>query len=138
VGINRVIGVEAQKVVNEALKTINLRNDIIRNVKEVQNPLGDGRAGERIAKILSEAVNRGLHVESVDSREDPYITYVMLGMSYYSISSGKPLHVGDIVATYDESGVAVADLSKARRIVVRMPRSRLYGAEGTDQGPSHT
>ena len=86
----------------------------------MQNPLGDGRAGERIAKILGEAVNRGLHVESVDSRENPYITYVMLGISDYSISSGKPLHVGDIVAAYDESSVAVADLSKARRIVVRL------------------
>jgi len=138
VGINRVIGVEAQKVVDEALKTINLRNDIIRNVEGMQNPLGDGRAGERIAKILSEAADRGLHMESIDSCEDPYITYAMLGVSDYSINSGKPLHVGDIVAVYDDVGVAVADLSKARRIVVRMPRSRLYGAEGADQDPPHT
>jgi len=138
VGINRVIGVEEQRIVDEALKTINLRNDIVRNVEERQNPLGDGRASERIAKILNEAAEQGLHVESIDSREDPYIIYTMLGMSNCSINSDKSLHVGDIVALYDDVGAAVADLSKARRIVVRMPRSRLYGAEGADKGSSHT
>ncbi len=139
VGINRVVGVKAQRVVDKALKTIDMRDSIVANAKSVQNPLGDGRAGERIGKILKEAVEQGIRVETIDSRANPYITYAILEYVFRSSNNSKELlRTGDIVAMYDNDGIAVADPSKARRIVIRLPRTETYKIEGTDQGSSHT
>jgi len=139
VGINKIVGVEAQRVVDEALKTIDMRDTIVANANSIQNPLGDGRAGERIAKILKEAVEQGIQVETIDSREDPYITYTILEDVFSSSNNSKELlRIGDIIAMYDNDGIAIADPTKAGRIVVRLPRFRTYEVKGTSQSSSHT
>ncbi len=127
VGINKVIGVEMQKIVDEALKTISSRESIVRDAEIPRNPLGDGRAGERIAKVLRDAMDRGLSVESIDSREDPYIVYVLLenfDPSTLCISD-RASCVSEVVGMYSDNGMPTVDPYKARKIVVRLPKSRI-------------
>jgi len=120
VGVNKVIGTETRKIVEETIKAINSRSQIVGNAEGVPNPLGDGRAGERIAMVLSNAVEGGIRVEAIDSRENPYITYALLEL--HDIDEIAK-NVGEIVALYDERGMSISDLSKARKIVIRSPRS---------------
>jgi len=120
VGVNRVIGTETQKIVEETIKVINSRHQIVGNAEGVPNPLGDGRAGERIAMVLSNAVEGDIRVEAIDSRENPYITYALLEL--HDIGEIAK-NIGDIVALYDDRGTSISDLSKARKIVIRSPRS---------------
>jgi len=122
VGVNKVIGVETQKIIEETLKVINSRSCTIKDAKGIQNPLGDGRAGERIATVLSSAIENGVQVEAIDSRENPYISYAL----FEAIDFGENAkYVYDVIALYDDRGMSIADLSKARRIVVRLSRSRV-------------
>ena len=120
VGVNKVIGTETQKIVEETIKVINSRRQIVGNAESVPNPLGDGRAGERIAMVLSNAVEDHIQVEAIDSRENPYITYALLELH----DVGEVVkNIGDIIALYDERGTSISDLSKARKIVIRLTRS---------------
>jgi len=122
VGTNRVIGSEARRIVEEAIKAINSRRQIVSNSENMPNPLGDGRAGERIAIVLSNAVENHIQIEAIDSRENPYITYALLDLHDLGEIAKS---VGDIVALYDERGTSILDLSRAHKIVIRLPRSRV-------------
>jgi hypothetical protein len=62
-------------------------------------------------------------VDSIDSREDPYITYA-------AVAPEKALW-GDAVALYDEKGLATANAERARTVVVRAPLTRLKTLAGT-------
>jgi len=120
-GINKVVGVDWQRVVEETIRTIELREDIIKLVVGRPNPFGDGRAGERIANILKKKLEDGISIESIDTCSDPYITYRMVFKNnVFSADSFR-----DVIAMYDENGLPVVDESRARAFVVRGPLSRV-------------
>jgi len=119
VGINRVVGVEWKKVVEEALRAVERRDEIIRRAQSVPNPLGDGRAGEKVARTLKSRLEEGLRVESADTHEDPYIVYV----------ANSAHSAGDLIAMYDETGFPTLDPSKAKLFVSRLPRSKALGLD---------
>jgi len=130
-GINKVVGVDWQRVVGETIRTIELRDDIIKLVEGRPNPLGDGRAGERIASILKKRLEEGMGIESIDTRSDPYITYRMVFKNnVFSADSFR-----DVVAMYDENGLPVINESRARALIVRGPLSRVLEL---DPGSSNT
>ena len=124
-GINKVIGVEAKNIIRETFRAVKIRDELIKKTRELENPFGDGRAGERIAKILKVAVDNGLQVEAVDTREDPYITYSLIKLSDIKKLSNKYY---DIVALYDDKGIPVTDISEAREFLIRAAISKLLKA----------
>jgi len=130
-GINKVVGVEWRRVVEEALRVTEMRDEIVKSVEGKPNPLGDGRAGERIAQILKRRLEEGISVESADTRSDAYIIYRLTSADHAS-NNDLP---GDVVAMYDGRGLPVTDRSRARMLVVRGPLRRVLGL---DQGPPDT
>jgi len=114
-GINRVVGVEWRRVVEEALRVAEMRDEIVKSVEGKPNPLGDGRAGERIAEILKRRLEEGISVESADTRSDAYITYRLISRDH-APNNDLP---GDVVTIYDGRGLPVTDKSRARMFVVR-------------------
>ena len=115
-GTNVVVGVEVDGVVTSTLSTLMRRSEIAKK-RGCLNLIGDGTAGEKIAKILKEFKDR-VTVESSDAREDPYVVHAL-------VESIPQDNFFDIVAMYDENGFPVFELSKARRFLVKVPRSRL-------------
>jgi UDP-N-acetylglucosamine 2-epimerase (non-hydrolysing) len=75
-GLNRLAGAETEPIVKLTLHQINCAKKM--KSLEVENLLGDGHAGERIAKILRELSEKGITLEEPDLRETPVITYALL------------------------------------------------------------
>jgi len=75
-GLNRLAGAETESIVKLTLHQINCAKKM--KLLEVENLLGDGRAGERIARILKELSEKGITLEEPDLRETPVITYALL------------------------------------------------------------
>jgi len=115
-GTNIVAGVEPEKVVPITLNMIERRGEIAKR-RGCNNLIGDGRAGERIAKILNEFRGK-IAVETCDIREDPYIVHAFVE----SLPQDNSL---DLIAMYDDSGLPTLDSSKARWFLVRASLSRL-------------
>jgi len=115
-GTNIVAGVEPEKVVSIALTMIERRSEISKK-KGCSNLIGDGTAGENIAKILKEYKDR-VAVETCDTHEDPYIVHTL-------IKSLPQDNFLELVAMYDDSGLPTLDSSKARWFLVKASLSRL-------------
>ena len=115
-GANIVTGVEADKVVVAALNILMRRSEFAKR-KGCYNLIGDGTAGEKIAKILKERRDN-IAVESSDTREDPYIVHAL-------VDSMSQKGFFDLMAMYNENGLPVFEPDKARRFMVRVSRSRL-------------
>jgi len=110
-GTNMVVGVKAEEVVEVALKILNDQN--YANKKNCGKMLGDGKAGERIAKILRDSVNK-VKVEDNDIREDPYLIHALEETDKVNC---EPY---EVVAAYNENGFPVLELDKARKLLVRI------------------
>ncbi|MEM4563709.1 MAG: hypothetical protein QXI55_07270, partial [Thermofilum sp.] len=93
-GINVLSGAEWERIVKEALKQAE-RYERIKKL-DFENPLGDGRAGERIANILREFVESGEGFEEPDLRRTPFVLY--------RLTEGVVL-TGEVLACFDEKGV---------------------------------
>ena len=115
-GTNIVAGVEPEKVVSIALNMIERRGEIAKK-KSCNNLIGDGSAGEKIAKILNELRGK-INVEAANTCEDPYIVHAL-------IESLPQDSFPDLIAMYDDSGLPTLDLSKTRQFLVRASLSRL-------------
>jgi UDP-N-acetylglucosamine 2-epimerase (non-hydrolysing) len=119
-GINKLAGTDADTIAREAKVALEKRDEIIEKWRRMQGLLGKGDAGARIAKILAEHLEE--RVDSIDSREDPYITYAAVAL--------EKAPWGDAVALYDEKGLATANAERARTVVVRAPFTRLKALAG--------
>jgi UDP-N-acetylglucosamine 2-epimerase (non-hydrolysing) len=115
-GTNIVTGVEPEKVVSIALNMIERRGEIAKK-RGCNNLIGDGSAGERIAKILNESRDK-IAVEASDIREDPYIVHALVE----SLPQDNSL---DLIAMYDDSGLPTLNSSKTRWFLVKASLSRL-------------
>jgi len=116
-GTNIVIGVEASKIVETATKVLEARNEDMKP-NRCDNMLGDGTAGEKIASILKNFMNK-CSIEQVNTREDPYILHALLNATQIDCS------FCDTIAAYDEKGLPTLETDKASKYLLRIPRSRL-------------
>ncbi len=116
VGVNRLVGTNSQAIVNSALRIISEYDNIIESLRSRPNPLGDGKAGEKIADILKSYLESGLSIESIDSRNNPFISYILVK---------KDIILGnndyEYIAMYTQDGIATAKIIEAESIVVRRP-----------------
>jgi len=77
VGANIIVGTETSRILYLSRKLLN-EPKTLRLMKTINNPLGDGRAGERIAEICVEACEQGLTVESPAYYETGSADYVSI------------------------------------------------------------
>jgi UDP-N-acetylglucosamine 2-epimerase (non-hydrolysing) len=75
-GLNRLAGAETESIVKLTLHQINYTKKM--KSLEIENLLGDGHAGERIARISKELSEKGITLKEPDLRETPVITYALL------------------------------------------------------------
>jgi len=113
VGLNKIVGTDPVSIMNAALSAAKRRDEITSKARSRPNPLGDGKAGEKIARILKEATEHGIRIQTTDSRQDPYITYAQI--------SSKANYT--IIALYTQEGLATCDIKQAHTMVVRAPLS---------------
>jgi UDP-N-acetylglucosamine 2-epimerase (non-hydrolysing) len=95
--INVLAGIDKDKIVKLAL-TQAKRAEEIRSLN-FENPLGDGFAGKRIARILKKVIENGLVIEEPDLRETPLIEYKLLEKD-----NVKDLYLFDLLVAFDENG----------------------------------
>ncbi len=92
-GINILAGAEEERILKSSLIQIE-RFDEIRKLN-FKNPLGDGKAGERIVKLLKENVDNEITLKEPDLRDTPLITYLLLdGMKKLDETAFLDLIVG--------------------------------------------
>ena len=123
VGINKVIGVEYEDIVKHAMGTIRAKHQLLEKIGEA-NPFGDGRAGERIARYLVDYVERDSGITSVDTREDPYITYALVEKNELNRELDLSLF-SSITALYDGEGMPTTNTTSFQRMLIRGPISEL-------------
>ncbi|MEM2170109.1 MAG: UDP-N-acetylglucosamine 2-epimerase (non-hydrolyzing) [Candidatus Bathyarchaeia archaeon] len=108
--INVLAGAEKDRIVKLALMQAE-RAEEIRGLS-FENPLGDGQAGKRIARLLEEAVDGGLAIEEPDLRETPVVEYRLLdGVRGFEDST-----LLDLLAAFYEDGKPVLRKSKSKFI----------------------
>ena len=75
-GLCKLAGAETDRIVKLALE----QADYWEKARSLsfENPLGDGRSGERIAALLRRAVEEGISIREPDLRDAPAVTYVLL------------------------------------------------------------
>jgi UDP-N-acetylglucosamine 2-epimerase (non-hydrolysing) len=75
-GLNRLAGADTESIIKLTLHQVNCAKKV--KSLGIENLLGDGRAGERIAKTLKELSEKKVALEEPDLRETPMITYALL------------------------------------------------------------
>jgi len=132
-GANTLVGAEYQEIVNQTLKKATKYHEIRKRLEKVPNPLGDGRAGIRIAKILSNIIEK-TEVKEFDSRDDPFITYTIVD----NITNIDERYV---VSYYNEE-VATLNKKQAKKALIRAPlsyiRKLIRILKNIDTGTAHT
>ena len=116
-GINTLVGTEYQKIINQTLIKAEKYSEIRRRKNDTPNPLGDGKAGERIAKIIKDLSER-IKIEEFDSREDPYITYAV-------IDNISDINEQYLVAYYDETSATLSE-KRIKKLLIRAPLSYIH------------
>lgn len=111
--LNMLAGAEKDKIVSLTLLQAK-RIEEIRGIS-FENPLGDGSAGMRIAKILKEAMDIGLHIEEPDLRETPLIEYRLLERGEQDSSS-----LFDLLATFDKTGRPMLPNKRTSKFLARI------------------
>ena len=99
-GINVLAGAETQKIIELTYRQI----ENLSKIKKVQinNPLGDGHAGKRIAEILKQAVENELKIKEPDLRETPIIKYRLV--NHQLIGDFEQV---EILVEFDETGTPI-------------------------------
>ncbi|MEM0314242.1 MAG: UDP-N-acetylglucosamine 2-epimerase (non-hydrolyzing) [Candidatus Bathyarchaeia archaeon] len=114
-GVNVLAGAEARRIVECTLGQAERAEEIRR--LNFKNPLGDGEAGRRIAKLLREAVESGLAVVEPDLREMPVVVYRLLEAD--AISSPE---VFDLLAGFRRDGEPCVPGGVCGKLLVRLKR----------------
>lgn len=117
-GINRLAGPERDRIVRLA----KIQAEAYEAVQSLafQNPLGDGRAGERIAQVLKQRLEEGLEIREPDLREAPVVRYRLAEM-------GEPnTEIMDTLAEFNENGIPIFnDNIKIKSKIIKI-KSRIH------------
>lgn len=120
-GLNVVAGTEPESVCELTEGQIQKSEELRSAVKTKPNPLGDGKAGRRIATAIKNAVEEGIEVETSDTRHDPYIVCTLIN----SDQLNQLRNIDDtfeILAIYNRAGYSqLPPENKDGKILVRAP-----------------
>ncbi|MEM0235468.1 non-hydrolyzing UDP-N-acetylglucosamine 2-epimerase [Thermofilum sp.] len=97
-GVNVLAGADKDRIVKSALMQTE-RSEEIRKLN-FKNPLGDGKAGKRIAQLLRDIIEADLTVKEPDLRDTPMIEYRLLNEG----SSIEGSSLFDLLVAFDEDG----------------------------------
>ncbi|MBC7130840.1 UDP-N-acetylglucosamine 2-epimerase (non-hydrolyzing) [Candidatus Bathyarchaeota archaeon] len=111
-GVNVLAGAEAERIVECTVRQAERAEEIRR--LSLENPLGDGGAGERIARLLAEAVEAGLAVAEPDLRDTPVVGYRLLE------ADAEVPELFDLLAGFDGDGEPSLIVEKYRRRLARV------------------
>jgi UDP-N-acetylglucosamine 2-epimerase (non-hydrolysing) len=111
--ISVLAGADKDKIVKLAL----MQAERVEEVRSLnfENPLGDGFAGKRIAKILKKATEDKLVIEEPDLREMPVVEYRLLGKDNMKDSSSF-----DLLVAFDENGRPMLPKRSASSFIARV------------------
>jgi UDP-N-acetylglucosamine 2-epimerase (non-hydrolysing) len=111
--ISVLAGADKDKIVKLAL----MQAERVEEVRSLnfENPLGDGFAGKRIAKILKKATEDKLVIEEPDLREMPVVEYRLLGKDSMKDSSSF-----DLLVAFDENGRPMLPKRSASSFIARV------------------
>ena len=136
-GGNILVGDDPRRIVKAYRYVVEHREEIVRKIKGVENPYGDGRAGERIANILKRlAEDRELFTRysysketEPDYRDSDYLTHVIVDGSMFEGMKVEEVHQQYrgiyITLIYDERGRPLIPYSD---VVIRKGwRLRVWG-----------
>jgi len=134
VGGNFLVGDETGRIINVAKHVLEHREEIVRKIKSSENPYGDGRAGERIAKMIKKIVedeetyNRYAYKEP-DYRDVGDPTYILVEGSKFAGLKVEDFHREylDLMITliYDENGNPIIPFSD--RVIKSNWKLRIWG-----------
>jgi UDP-N-acetylglucosamine 2-epimerase (non-hydrolysing) len=119
---NVLAGTEPETIVDLAHKQLALGKSARKY--SLENPFGDGHAGERIVNLLRESVEKGLKIEGLDMRKAP-----IAGYRLQKYTQATPEEHTERLAWFDESGLPhlTAEASD-RRVDWFIRRREPYGA----------
>jgi UDP-N-acetylglucosamine 2-epimerase (non-hydrolysing) len=75
-GLNKLAGAETELIVKLVLQQMDYTRKA--RILNFENPLGDGHASGRIARLLKEAAENEVKIEEPDLRNTPIVTYALL------------------------------------------------------------
>lgn len=111
-GCNMLVGTDEECIVNTTIKIYEHKEEIKNRLINIPNPYGNGYAAKKIGDIIEEKLLEGISLHSPDLRAQPFVTY--------AIRKNTELKTEDeILSFFDDHGLAVADKSKAKYIIVR-------------------
>lgn len=117
--INVLVGVEADIIIEKTLSQAQ-RYDSIKK-SSFTNPLGDGFAGERIARVLKKSLESGIRITEPDLRTKPVIKFRLLER-WVDQSAGYD-ELGDVLVCFSEDGepyIEVNALQRCQKALVRL------------------
>jgi len=128
-GTNVLAGTESKNIVR--LTEIQLRRaeEIRTKSRKNPNPLGNGNASRRIVFHLKNALEKGLKVETSDTRKNPYVVYRIVANRRAQIERlGKGT---EIITAYDANGYSsclkcLRRQNRAVRLLVRTPMREVH------------
>lgn len=120
--INVLAGVEEESIIKLTLRQIK-RYDEIKKLT-FKNPLGDGKAGKKIAEILKKKAEDGLSLKEPDLRNMPFVTYVLLNKREIGT-------VSEPIIGFTKEGIPILKQEKMWRILARTP-GRLNDKSGSN------
>jgi UDP-N-acetylglucosamine 2-epimerase (non-hydrolysing) len=134
-GANVLAGTNPEHVYKMTEMQIRKHLKIKSDLSAKPNPIGDGKAGERISREIERVIETGIEIEASDTKEDPYILYALVDSKLLSRKMNRNT---EILASYDHNGVsneasAVPDFDKnlgtrsleGKRVLVRIPHKIL-------------
>ncbi len=133
-GGNFLVGDDPRKILSTAKHVLENREEIVKKIKSVENPYGDGKAGERIARILKR-IDEDKETYSLYAYKEPDYrnvgdpTYVLIEGSMFAGLKIDDLHrkyPGLIVTlVYDENGNPVVPFPD--RVIKNGWKLRVWG-----------
>ena len=114
-GVNVLAGADKDRIVKSALMQAE-RSEEIRKLN-FKNPLGDGEAGKRIAKLLKGIIESGLAMVEPDLRETPIVEYKLL-----EAETASAAEVFDLLAGFNYNGDPCLPSEPCEKLLARLKR----------------
>jgi len=114
-GLNKLSGADTEYIVKLTLNQISYAKKI--KSLSIENLLGDGHAGERIAGILKELSEKGIALEEPDLRETPLITYALLD------NESNANAIFEAIIGFDKNGELCSSSEDYWKLLARIKKS---------------
>jgi len=112
-GVNVLAGAEKDRIVELTLGQWERYEEI--RLLDFENPLGDGLAGERIARLLKEKVEAGIAIKETDLRLTPLVEYRLLDHE-----AGSARRILDLLVAFDKNGDPTLRGGNSSKILARV------------------